>query len=367
MLTEVKTELENLKSKILDLKKLLSIDDKKAEHKELQIKTSDPSIWEDREKAQTLFQRSKSLESQINKWENLYAKSEDLLLLAQTAIEEKDETLEKELAAEKDEVSREFSDLETLTLLGGEYDKGNAILSINAGAGGTDSQDWAQILLRMYSRWAEDKGYKVEAPDISYGEGAGIKNATLLISGDYAYGQLKCERGIHRLVRISPFSSEGKRHTSFTAVEVIPEITEDIKLEINPSDLRIDTFRASGPGGQHVNKTDSAIRITHIPTNTVTQSQSARSQHQNKEAAIKILKAKLYERLLQERKEKIEELRGAQREIGWGNQIRSYVFHPYTMVKDHRTSTETGNVQKVIDGDINMFIEACLRSKSYEK
>ncbi|MFH1710258.1 MAG: peptide chain release factor 2, partial [bacterium] len=215
--------------------------------------------------------------------------------------------------------------------------------------------------LRMYSRWAEAKGYKIEIPDLSYGEEAGIKSVTIIVSGLYAYGYLKTEKGIHRLVRMSPFNSDGKRHTSFASVEAIPEITEDIKVEINPADLRVDTYRASGPGGQNVNKVSSAIRITHIPTGIVTQSQSDRSQHANREAAMKIMKAKLYEMLLEERKEKIEELRGQRREIGWGNQIRSYVFAPYTMVKDHRTQTEVGDVQKVIDGNIDVFIESFLK------
>jgi len=367
MLTDIKTQLGSLKQRILSLKNLLSIDDKKSTLKELQMRSTDSKLWQDPQEAQKLLQKIKALESQVNSWENIFSKCEDLILLTETAIDEKDESLEKDILEDKVEIEKELSSLEVRTLLGGEYDKNNAILSINAGAGGTDSQDWAQILLRMYSRWAEAEGFKVDAPDISYGEGAGIKSATLLVSGDYAYGRLKSEKGIHRLVRISPFSSEGKRHTSFTAVEVIPEITEDIKVEINPSDLRIDTFRASGPGGQHVNKTDSAVRITHMPTGIVTQSQSARSQHQNKEASMKILKARLYERLLKERKTRIEELRGEQREIGWGNQIRSYVFQPYTLVKDHRTNVEIGDVQRVIDGDINPFIEAYLRRKPDEK
>jgi peptide chain release factor 2 len=247
--------------------------------------------------------------------------------------------------------------------MSGEYDKSNAIMTINAGAGGTDAQDWAQILLRMYSRWAEKKGYTIEMPDISYGEEAGMKGVTVILTGQYAYGYLKAEKGIHRLVRMSPFNSDGKRHTSFASIEVIPEITEDIKVEINPADLRVDTFRASGPGGQNVNKVSSAIRITHIPTGIVTQSQSDRSQHANRDNAMKIMKAKLYEMLVEERKEKIEELRGQRREIGWWSQIRSYVFAPYTLVKDHRTGTEVSDVQKVIDGDIDKFIEAFLKSR----
>jgi peptide chain release factor 2 len=269
-----------------------------------------------------------------------------------------------ELSQELKQIRGLAEKLELSALLGGEYDQNNAILSINAGAGGTDAQDWAQILLRMYSRWAESRDYKIDIPEISYGEEAGLKGATLFISGLYAYGYLKTEVGIHRLVRISPFSSEGKRHTSFVAVEVIPEVAEDIQVDINPNDLRVDTYRASGPGGQHVNKTDSAVRITHLPTGLVAQSQSDRSQRANREAAMKILKARLYEMMLSQRKEKIEELRGEKKKIEWGSQIRSYVFQPYTMVKDHRTGVEVGDVQKVIDGGIDPFIEAALRKNN---
>jgi peptide chain release factor 2 len=251
--------------------------------------------------------------------------------------------------------------LEVAALLGGEYDQNNAILSINAGAGGTDAQDWGQILMRMYSRWAESKGFKVDMPDISYGEEAGIKSVTLMVNGPFAYGYLKGEIGIHRLVRISPFSSEGKRHTSFVAVEVIPELAEDIKIDINPADLKVDTYRASGPGGQNVNKVSSAIRITHLPTGIVTQSQSDRSQHANRDTAMRLLKAKLNEMMIAQRKEKIEDLRGEKKKIEWGSQIRSYVFQPYTLVKDHRTNVEVGDVQKVIDGEIDPFIEGYLR------
>ena len=284
---------------------------------------------------------------------------EDLIELVELASENE----EKDLRLEFDNLKKKASELETTALLSGPYDTNNAILSINSGAGGTDAQDWAQILLRMYTRWAESKGFSIDIPDISYGDEAGIKGVTLIISGPFAYGYLKNENGVHRLVRISPFSSEGKRHTSFVSVEVVPEVTEDIKVEINPSDLRIDTYRASGPGGQNVNKVSSAIRITHIPTGIVTQSQSDRSQHANRDSALIILKAKLYELMLKEHKEKIEELRGEKKAIEWGHQIRSYVFQPYTLVKDHRTDAEIGNVQSVIDGDIDIFIEAALKKK----
>ncbi len=360
MLEELKSEIGSLKGKAKELGNILKIQDKKKRLGELEKEVSDPKLWENPARAKKLMQEKKGLEKETAGWEELINGVEDLETLAEVAKDQDLPDLKKEL----DELKKKADTLELSALLGGEYDRSNAILSINAGAGGTDAQDWAQILLRMYSRWAESKEYKVEIPEISYGEEAGIKSATLIISGLYAYGYLKGESGIHRLVRISPFSAEGKRHTSFVAVEAIPEITEEIEVEINPNDLRIDTYRASGPGGQHVNKTDSAVRITHVPTGIVAQSQSDRSQHANRDAAMKILKARLYEMLLDQRKEKIEELRGEKKKIEWGNQIRSYVFQPYTMVKDHRTGVEVGNVQKVIDGDLDEFIEAALRREA---
>ena len=362
MLDELKAKIDSGVKKIDELSKLLDIKKKEDKIKELQERSSDSGLWKDPQEAQKLLRELKSLEGQVNAWKGLRTKAEDLYILVDTAIEEKLESAEKELLEDIAALASEISALELTTLMSGEYDKNNAIVTINAGAGGTDAQDWAQILMRMYSRWAESKGYGIELPDISYGEEAGIKSATLIVTGQYAYGYLKAEKGIHRLVRMSPFNADGKRHTSFASIEVIPEITEDIKVEINPADLRVDTFRASGPGGQNVNKVSSAIRITHLPTGIVTQSQSDRSQHANREAAMKIMKAKLYEMLLEERKEKIEELRGQRREIGWGSQIRSYVFAPYTMVKDHRTGAEVSDVQKVVDGNIDLFIEVFLKS-----
>ncbi len=362
MLQETKNSLEELKKKITNLSSLLNIEGKRKRVGELEIASAKPDLWQNPAQAQKILRELKLTEEEMRQWETLRSKCEDLLTLAEASIKEEDETMEKELWEELKGLEEEVSSLEIRTLLSGEYDKNNAILTINAGAGGTDAQDWASILLRMYSRFSESKDYKVEMPEVSYGEEAGIKSTTLVISGPYAYGYLKPEKGIHRLVRISPFNAERKRHTSFASVEVIPDVTEDIEVKINPADLKIDTYRASGPGGQHVNKTDSAVRITHIPTGIVAQSQSDRSQHANREEAMKILKARLYERLLQERKERIEELRGEIKEIGWGNQIRSYVFHPYNLVKDHRTGIETSNVNKVIDGDLDLFIEAYLRS-----
>jgi peptide chain release factor 2 len=362
MLDELKDKIIIAQKKISELSRLLDIQKKESGLKALQEKASKPELWNDPKEAQKTLQELKSLETILNNWRNIKSKADDLAIYIDAAIEEKQDSATLELSKDLIKLNSDIASLELTTILGGGYDKNNAIMTINAGAGGTDAQDWAQVLLRMYSRWAESKGYKIEIPDISYGEEAGIKGATIFIEGEYAYGYLKAEKGIHRLVRMSPFNADGKRHTSFASVEVIPEIAEETKVEINPNDLRIDTFRASGPGGQNVNKVSSAIRVTHIPTGIVTQSQSDRSQHANRETAMKILKAKLYEMLLEERKEKIEELRGQRKDIGWGNQIRSYVFAPYTMVKDHRTGTEISDVQRVIDGDIDTFIEAFLKS-----
>ena len=357
MLDEIKTEITRLVDKAKDLGNILKIQEKKKTLGGLEKETEDPKLWQNQERAKKLLQEKKGLEKEISTWEELSNGVEDLKTLVEMAKEEDASEIKQELST----LAKKAQELELAALLGGVYDKSNAILSINAGAGGTDAQDWAQILLRMYSRWAENKGYKVEIPEISYGDEAGLKGVTLVISGLYAYGYLKTESGIHRLVRISPFSSEGKRHTSFAAIEVIPEISEDIDVDIDPKDLRIDTYRASGPGGQHVNKTDSAVRLTHIPTGLVAQSQSDRSQRLNRESAMRILKARLYEMMLAQQKEKIEELRGEKKKIEWGSQIRSYVFQPYTMVKDHRTGTDIGDVQKVIDGDLDTLIEASLR------
>lgn len=357
MLDELKAQARQLTAKAKDLGFILKVQQKKKRLGEIDMEVADPKLWENQDRAKSLLQQKKVLERELGSYEELLNGSEDLVALIEMAKEEDS----VQLKAEFEQLSKKADSLEVAALLGGEYDQNNAILSINAGAGGTDAQDWAQILMRMYSRWAESKEYKVDMPEISYGEEAGIKSVTLVLSGMYAYGYLKNEVGIHRLVRISPFSSEGKRHTSFVAVEVIPEINEEVKVDIDPKDLKIDTYRASGPGGQHVNKTDSAIRITHIPTGLVAQSQSDRSQHANRESAMRILKARLYELMLEQRKDKIDELRGQKKKIEWGSQIRSYVFQPYTMVKDHRTNAEVGDVERVIDGDIDPFIEASLR------
>ena len=359
MLDELLREINQFRDNVERISGYLDIEKKKKRIGEIEPLTQSADLWKDPSQAKKLLQELKMLEKIVKTYEDVKNAYEDLIELVELASENE----EKDLRLEFDNLKKKASELETTALLSGPYDTNNAILSINSGAGGTDAQDWAQILLRMYTRWAESKGFSIDIPDISYGDEAGIKGVTLIISGPFAYGYLKNENGVHRLVRISPFSSEGKRHTSFVSVEVVPEVTEDIKVEINPSDLRIDTYRASGPGGQNVNKVSSAIRITHIPTGIVTQSQSDRSQHANRDSALIILKAKLYELMLKEHKEKIEELRGEKKAIEWGHQIRSYVFQPYTLVKDHRTDAEIGNVQSVIDGDIDIFIEAALKKK----
>ncbi len=319
-------------------------------------------FWDDHEEAQKVLKEKKMLETKIEEFESLVSSFEDLETLIELAEEEDDESLLPEIEEAQRKYTREFEDLRIKTLLHGEYDRNNAILSIHAGSGGLDAQDWAEMLLRMYSRWAEDKGYKVSFLDFQDDTEGGIRNATLKVEGDNAYGYLKNEKGVHRIVRISPFDSSGRRHTSFASVDVIPELDDDIEVEINPDDLRIDTYRSSGAGGQHVNKTDSAIRITHIPTNIVVACQNERSQHQNKEVAMKILKARLLELAEQEHKDKIDELKGDYSQITWGSQIRSYVFHPYSLVKDHRTNAEVGNVYAVMDGDLDYLINEKLKA-----
>jgi peptide chain release factor 2 len=328
---------------------------------ELEVALAHPDLWKDPDKAQVLFKERSELEESLLALDSLTRKIEDQVLLLRLAAEEEDATILPEVAEAVAGLEQEISSWELQLLLGGEHDQGNAILSINAGAGGTESQDWAQMLLRMYLRWTEDRKYKAQVIDIQPGEEAGIKSATVTMSGLHAYGYLKSESGVHRLVRISPFDFNKRRHTSFASVFVFPEIDDHIEVQINESDLRIDTFRSSSAGGQHVNVTDSAVRITHFPTGIVVTCQNERSQHKNKALAMKVLRARLYERYQREQQEKMAELEGEKKEIGWGSQIRSYVLAPYQLVKDHRTGYETSNVDAVLDGALAPFIESFLR------
>jgi peptide chain release factor 2 len=314
------------------------------------------------ENAQKILKKSKSLEKKIEEYEMVKNKFEDILVLFDFASQ--DSSFEEELSKEIDHLENITDSLSTSIMLNGQYDANNAILSVHSGTGGLDAQDWTQMLLRMYTRFASNMGFKIYYIDLQQDEQSGVKSATLKIDGENAYGYLKCEKGVHRLVRISPFDSSGKRHTSFASVDVLPELDDSIKVEINPKDLKVDTYRSSGAGGQHVNKTESAIRITHIPTGVVAQCQNERSQISNRETAMKMLTAKLIELKELEHKDKIEDIQGKYSQIAWGSQIRSYVFQPYTMVKDHRTNYEVGNIDGVMDGDIMPFINAYLINKT---
>lgn len=330
--------------------------------RELENETGRPEFWENTENTTKVLSEIKRIKSKYLKYKQLEIEINNLIELSELVNTEYDEEIANDIIRNFKKEQRNFEKLEMETLLSGKYDSNNAIVTIHPGAGGTESQDWAEMLYRMYTRWATKNEYEVKELDYLEGEEAGIKSVTFEIIGTNAYGYMKSEKGVHRLVRISPFDSGGRRHTSFASVEVLPEITEDIEININPDDLRVDTYRASGAGGQHINKTSSAVRITHIPTNIVVACQSERSQIQNRETAMKMLKSKLFDLKEQEHKEKIEDLKGEQRDIAWGSQIRSYVFCPYTMVKDHRTNYEVGNVQGVMDGDLDGFMESYLKS-----
>ncbi len=332
----------------------------KGEIEELEQKAAEPEFWNDIENSQKVLQRTKGLKTKVEQYERLVSELEDLKVLNELVMEEDEADLIPEVREGLDELRRTYEKLRLETLLNKPYDKNNAILTLHAGAGGTEAQDWVQMLLRMYTRWAEAHGYTVKMLDYLDGDEAGIKSATFSIIGENAYGYLRSEIGVHRLVRISPFDASGRRHTSFASLEVMPELDDDIQIDINPDDLRIDTYRASGAGGQHVNKTSSAVRITHIPTGVVVACQTERSQFQNKDTAMKMLKSKLMELKERENKEKIEDLKGVQMDIAWGSQIRSYVFCPYTLVKDHRTNHEMGDVNAVMDGELDDFINAYL-------
>ena len=350
-----------------NIRQALDLDNKKKRIEELEADMEAPGFWDDTDKSQKAMKELKGLKDAFEKYDELTQSLEDIKVLIEMAEEENDTSLLPDIESEVTSFEEKLESLRIDTILSGEYDKCNAILTLHAGAGGTESCDWCQMLFRMYTRWAERKGYQVQTIDYLEGEEAGIKSVTIEISGENAYGHLKSEHGVHRLVRISPFNAAGKRQTSFVSCDVMPDIEEDVDIEINDDDLRIDTYRASGAGGQHINKTSSAIRITHIPTGIVVQCQNERSQHQNKDKAMQMLKAKLYLLKQQENAEKTSGIRGDVKDINFGNQIRSYVLQPYTMVKDHRTNKEVGNAQSVLDGHIDPFINAYLTYLSIDK
>ena len=340
------------------------MDKRQKEVEKIESIMSKANFWQkDQEEISQLSQQRASLREKIDQWQELNQKTEDAKILAEMAFEEDDKGTLKEVEQDINSLEKEIKGLEFLALLGDPDDRQNAIVAINAGAGGTEAQDWVEMLFRMFTRWSEERGFQTRVIDYLPGDEAGIKNVTFTVTGPYTYGYLKSEHGIHRMVRISPFDATGRRHTSFASVSVIPEVNTDIKIEIDEKDLRIDAFRASGPGGQHVNKTSSAIRITHFPSGIVVQCQNEKSQHRNKEMAIKVLKSRLYNLEKEKLDQKKQEMHESKQDIAWGSQIRSYVFNPYRMVKDHRTNVEVGDVERVMDGDINMFIDAYLKIK----
>ncbi len=352
--------LNELRIKKERIKASIKIDSLKSELQELEKKSMKDGFWNNQKESNIIFSKIKVLNKKINLYESINSELNNLFEMNELLNLEPDSSMIEELLISSKNIQKKLEELEITTLFSGKYDFNNAIITLHPGAGGTESQDWVQMLYRMYGKWCSSNGFELKELDFLEGEEAGIKSVTALILGDNAYGYLKGEMGVHRLVRISPFDSGGRRHTSFASVEVLPEITDDIDIEINPDDLRIDTYRASGAGGQHINKTDSAVRITHIPTNIVVSCQSERSQTMNKENAMKMLKSKLLDLKEKQNKETISELKGEQKDIAWGSQIRSYVFCPYTMVKDHRTNYEVGNIEAVMNGDLNNFMRAYL-------
>ena len=367
-------EFEELRLRLLDsekpienLKEALAIDSLKAEVEVLEKESAAPDFWDDMENSQKVMQKIGSLKAKVTGYESLKSDYEDALVMIELADEEGDLSLLEDCTASVKDIETRVEDMTLSTLLSGEFDGKNALLTFHAGAGGTEAQDWAEMLFRMYNRWGERHGYKVSTLDYLDGDVAGIKSATILVEGENAYGYLKGEMGIHRLVRVSPFDSSGRRHTSFASVEVMPEIDDDVNVEIREEDIKMDVYRASGAGGQKVNKTSSAVRLTHIPTGIVVSCQIERSQHQNREVAMRMLKSKLVEIKERENLERIEDIKGDQKEIAWGSQIRSYVFMPYTLAKDHRTGFEMGNITAVMDGDIDGFINAYLKQKSAQE
>jgi len=347
----------------LNYEVIFEIDKKIEEIKKYEQQTLAPNFWNKRDDAQKIMQEIDVRKNSVEKWQDLDKKAEYINEILELSEQENDSQFLEEVQAELTSLEKELNNLEFQRMLDDPDDHLNAILAIHSGAGGTESQDWAQMLMRMYLRWIERKGFQSQIMDFQSGEEAGIKSVTIEVTGKYAFGYLKAEIGVHRLVRISPFDANSRRHTSFASVFVYPEVDNDIEILVNPSDLRVDTYRASGAGGQHVNKTDSAVRITHIPTGIVTQCQNERSQHMNRENAMKILLSRLYQKKKEEEEQRLQELENSKKEIAWGSQIRSYVFHPYNLVKDHRTKVETSNTQDVMDGNIDPFIQSFLMKK----
>ena len=364
---QLRLRLTSHKQEIDELKDAVGYDRLKREIEELELKSAAPGFWDDLETSQAVLQKTGRLKNKVEAYDRLKSSYDDLAVLIDMGDEEGDLSLISEITESVEELENELSAQTLSTLLTGEYDKNNAILTFHSGAGGTEAMDWVSMLVRMYTRWGERHGFNVSMPDFLDGDEAGLKSATLLIGGENAYGYLKSESGVHRLVRVSPFDASGRRHTSFAAVEVMPEISDDIDIEIREEDVKMDVFRASGAGGQHINKTSSAVRLTHIPTGIVVACQNERSQFQNKDQAMKMLKSKLLEIKEREHLEKIEDIKGVQMENAWGSQIRSYVFMPYTMVKDHRTEFETGNINAVMDGELDGFINAYLKYSSKDE
>ena len=364
---QLKLRLLSHRQEIDELKDAIGYDRLKREIEELELKSAAPGFWDDLEASQAVLQKTGKLKNKVEGYDRLKSSFEDIEVLIDMGDEEGDLSLVGEITEAIDGLESELAAQTLSTLLTGEYDRNNAILTFHSGAGGTEAMDWVSMLVRMYTRWCERHGFAVSMPDFLEGDEAGLKSATLLIEGENAYGYLKSESGVHRLVRVSPFDASGRRHTSFAAVEVMPEISDDIDIEIREEDIKMDVFRSSGAGGQHINKTSSAVRLTHIPTGIVVACQNERSQFQNRDQAMKMLKSKLLEIKEREHLEKIEDIKGVQMENAWGSQIRSYVFMPYTMVKDHRTDFETGNIGAVMDGDLDGFINAYLKSNSKDE
>lgn len=365
LLDDIRNELVNARPEVKELREVLQISRAESELEDLRIQVTYDGFWDNPEQSQKTMQKIRTLENKLERFNKLQSLLEDTIGMIELCIEEEDDSSNEEILADAERFKEQLAAEKLKTLLTGEYDNANAILTLHAGAGGTEAQDWAQMLYRMYNKYAESHGFKVDLLDWLDGDEAGIKSASFMVQGENAYGFLKSEAGVHRLVRVSPFDSSGRRHTSFAALEVMPEISDDVEVDIRPEDIKMDVFRSSGAGGQHINKTSSAVRLTHLPTGIVVSCQTQRSQFQNKDYCMKMLRSKLIEIKEREHLEKISDIKGVQKEIAWGAQIRSYVFMPYTLVKDHRTGYETGNVDGVMDGELDGFINEYLKSLSH--